>query len=335
MPAHTPSPEIAALQKKIGALDAARKRARQEGNRPEVKRISAQIHDLRKQITQARRADKGGRGGGDKEARQERRAVRTGRPGPRGEIRNDPYDTMEITCENAAAVFTHYRDLARTTKRPGMALRAHWHRRAGQARKIMRLCDKHGMANVKALRAKKKELRQQAKHQRGRADKAHAAGRHNEAGEAARLADRYDEQIKVLDAAEQLPPDDIDVLPPSPGDRPRGVRGARPGRPGMPPPAGGRAGSGESDEDGSSVSASAKLDESGLEASADLDLPWYRRYAIPLALAALVGVGAFAMRKGGGGAAFLSGPSPARGRPLKVSRMVFHAKRPHVADKTK
>jgi hypothetical protein len=268
------SAHITALQKQISAHEQAKRKAAAAGHTAVVARESTVIKNLNARLAQAKQ-----HAALKHTSPKQAKHVPASAPRASGA---DPFETTVITCENAAAVWQHYRKLLDSKAHRGFlgdAMRHHWHRRAAEARKLMRLCDKHGMATVKAMRAKKHELREGSKHQRDRAAKARSKGRMNEAMDADALATKYEDQIKVLDAAEHLPPEGVSA------STSRQIE-----RPGYPV----KDGAGVD----ASVDASVDADGASVSASMDADLPWYRRYALPLGIAALIGVG-IAVTKGG------------------------------------
>lgn len=325
--------KIIALQKQIALHNAARKRARLRNDMATVASETRAINAIQLRIAALRRESDGGRSPRPprpprSQTRPPRspRSPRPPRPGkpprsprpgkPPTRRPADPFQYVQITCDNCGKIWTHY-DAVRNGA-PG------WKIRMVAARRLMRLCQLRGKGPVAAMLAKKREIRQLAQHQRDRAASLRKKGRANDAAEADRLADRYEEQHRVIAATEKLPPEPVDASTAirTPSDAAgRGADGELPDGE-----------DGSEDGDGASVSASASVDKDGIEASADLNLPWYRRYWLPLAVLAALGLGVAVSKKGKGGFLGKGMPGGASGSRLSVSRMSFTAKRPHRAD---
>jgi len=302
------NPRIVELNRQIARQTGMRDLARKQGHMKEVREHDAKIIDLRRQLNAiVQRHEQVAR------SAPQHRAAPTGNQIPAKY--HDRHGLVKITAENAEQMIAHYRalliQLANGPHFPLiMATRKAYTARLNEALRVFRAVTHHGgRAGHAKIHAHRAELERLHVEQVRRAAMLRAARRFAEADDADRQAKHYHDQAIKVSAAENTPGVawEQQALSPYLADK-AGVPTQQ-----------------TSDDDGASVEASAKVDEDGASASVDIDLPWYRRYALPLGLAAVVGIGLAVARKGKGGAAMRS-VFTLKAKPsgsMKVSRRVF------------
>lgn len=302
------NPRIVKLNREIARQIGMRDLARKRGHTKVMRAHDAKIIELRAELNALTRKHA-------QVARSapQRRASTTNNQIP--EKYRDAHGTKPITPENAEQLIKHYRALLilLTSGTPFpliAATRKAYTARLNEALRISRSVNRHGgKAMFHKARAHRAELERLHREQAARAARLRAARRFAEADDADRQAKHYRDEAIKMSAAENTPGVawEQQALSPYLADKAGALTQQT------------------SDDDGASVEASARVDEDGASASLDVDLPWYRRYALPIGLAAAVGIGLALTRKGKGGAAMRS-VFTMKAKPsgtLKVSRRVF------------
>lgn len=322
------------IRRKIARVTAQETAAKRAGHTILAKRFANELLHLRAQLARVtsrpvvnrhrvhpRAGDKvhhGPRGSADHEVETRRRSLAERSRVP--SHARDKWEGTKITCDNAAAMYAHYSALLAALQLGVpfpllLPLKKHYYARMTEARELMRRCDRAGggeagKAKMRSLIGRRAELQRLHDQQVARATALRNARQYQAAQQADKMAAHYQEEVAKLAAAERTP-EAIEWSPTAPDAYVADRAGTDPG---------------------ASVSVDAKVDDSGASASVDVDLPWYRRYWMGLALAGVVGVGVALSKKGKNGKMQLALPAALTGsapsKPMHVSRRTFHAKRP-------
>ena len=300
------NPVVIRLHKQIAREIGMRDHARKRNNVKAVRAHDAKIIALRSELnTLTRKHEQVVRS-------QPQRRAKTGRHQIPTQHR-DRHTEKQITAENAEQMIAHYRalllSLATGTPFPLiMATRKAYTARLNEARRIARAVGKGGKAMFHKAAGRLAELARLHAEQAARASRLRAARRFAEADAAEKQATHYAAEVVKMDAATNTPGVSWEQQAVSP------YLVDKAGVPTQQMP---------DDDGGASVEATAKIDEDGASASLDVDLPWYRRYTLPLGLAAVVGIGFALNNRKGKSLGAMRSAFTIKSAPMKVSRRVF------------
>lgn len=208
-----------------------------------------------------------------------------------------PTDSTPITAHNAARMHAHYRALLKKTSIFNLRLRLFYRGRMRTAAAAMRHGRKDNRSAIRATsRYRRAQLREKVRTQRKMAAAAKGRRNYSVAARHDQVADQAEQELRTMPfepSGEEMDfgPGERVVAAAAgalrrfapPSMRPASVRGDGP-----------QASLTETPED-------VEIDEGAMDpALTGEDEPWYRKYALPLGIAALLGVGLVATRGKGG-----------------------------------